>query len=328
MFWKTFTKFRFPKHLSCFISICCAIVCIVAHFLVFLVQSKAAPMAVQNSEYFGMWKRTPQSFSMAGYTSLHCGMRVRLPMSTKSLMPDSRDERMVAEPMAWSTIQMSPLAMSSRLALALALLKSDATAFIGSPGSGLALMSPMRRLILDTSPSLARLVICFTSSVLSMMRLRPASVPPPMPMPPMCLMLSPSHFTSDVPVPMLTTIMRSSLLSQRAPSPSATNSSLLEVGSPQMRSSMQAAPTPVSITCSTSSRAILLSCRYLPKAPQSDVMGSVALMRMGLITMPFWSMPTILVVDMPTSIPITIFFIVFLFQSLIDECGCKDTKNN
>ena len=140
-------------------------------------------------------------------------MRVRLPMSTKSLMPDSSDERMVAEPTPWSTIQMRPLAMSSREALALALLKRDATAFIGSPGNGLALMSPIRRLIFDTSPSLARFTICLMSSVLSMMRLSPASVPPPMPMPPMCLMSSPSHFTSEVPVPMLTTIMRSSLLS-------------------------------------------------------------------------------------------------------------------
>ncbi len=46
------------------------------------------------------------------------------------------------------TIQMSPMAMSSRDAFALALLKSDAMAFIGSPGRGLALMSPISRLIL------------------------------------------------------------------------------------------------------------------------------------------------------------------------------------
>ena len=169
---------------------------------------------------------------MAGNTSRHCGSRVRLPMSTKSLMPDSSDERMVAEPIDCSTIQMSPMAMSSREAFALALLKSDAVAFIGSPGRGLALMSPISRFILLTSPSLARLIICLMSSVLSMMRLSPARVPPPMPMPPMCLIPLSSHFTSDVPVPMLTTIMRSSLLSYRAPSPSATNSSLFEVGSP------------------------------------------------------------------------------------------------
>lgn len=42
--------------------------------------------------------------------------------------------------------------MSSREALALALLKSDAVAFMGSPGKGLALMSPISRLIFDTSP--------------------------------------------------------------------------------------------------------------------------------------------------------------------------------
>ena len=159
-------------------------------------------------------------------------MRVRFPMSTKSLIPDSKEERIVAEPIHCSTIQMRPLAISSRDAFALALLNRDATAFIGSPGNGLALISPMSRLILETSPSFARWAICFTSSVLSMMRLSPAKVPPPMPIPPMWRMLSPSHFTSDVPVPMLTTIILSSLLSYLAPSPSATNSSLLEVGSP------------------------------------------------------------------------------------------------
>ena len=189
-------------------------------------------MAVQNSEYFGMRNFTLYNFSMAGNTSWHCGSKVRLPIKTKSLMPDSNEERMVAEPMHWSTIQMRPLAMSSLVAFALALLKREATAFIGKPGNGLALMSPMRRLIFDTSPSLARLAICFTSSVLSMMRLSPDKVPPPMPMPPMCRMLSPSHFTSEVPVPMLTTIILSSLLSYMAPSPSAINSSLFEVGSP------------------------------------------------------------------------------------------------
>ena len=155
-----------------------------------------------------------------------------MPIITKSLMPDSNDERMVAEPMLCNTMPMSPMAMSSRDAFALALLKSEAVAVIGRPGSGLALMSPIRRLIFEMSPSLARFTICLMSSVFSMMRLRPARVPPPMPIPPMCLMSSPSHFTSDVPVPMLTTIMRSSLLSYRAPRPSATNSSLFDVGRP------------------------------------------------------------------------------------------------
>ena len=119
-------------------------------------------------------------------------------MSTKSLMPDSSEDRIVAEPMHCSTIQMRPFAMSSREALVLALLKSDATALMGSPGRGLALMSLIRRLIFDTSPSFARFVICFMSSVLSIIRLRPASVPPPIPIPPMCLMFSPSHFTKEV----------------------------------------------------------------------------------------------------------------------------------
>ena len=159
-------------------------------------------------------------------------------MSTKSLMPDSSEDRIVAEPMHCSTIQIRPFAMSSREALVLALLKSDATALMGSPGRGLALMSLIRRLIFDTSPSFARFVICFMSSVLSIIRLRPASVPPPIPIPPMCLMFSPSHFTKEVPVPMLTTIIRSSLLSYFAPNPSAMNSSLFEVGKPYICSSI------------------------------------------------------------------------------------------
>ena len=147
-------------------------------------------------------------------------------------MPDSREESMVAEPILCNTIHISPIAMSSREALALALLKSDAVAFIGSPGRGFALMSPISRLIFDTSPFLARFTICLISSVLSIIRLRPANVPPPIPMPPMCLISLPSHFTREVPVPILTTIIRSSLLSYRAPSPSATNSSLFDVGRP------------------------------------------------------------------------------------------------
>ena len=49
-------------------------------------------MAVQNSEYLGMWNFTPYSRSVAGNTLLHCGSNVRLPIITKSDMPEPIDE--------------------------------------------------------------------------------------------------------------------------------------------------------------------------------------------------------------------------------------------
>ena len=146
---------------------------------------------------------------MAGNTSLHCGKRVRLPMSTYSFMPVFSEERMVPLPMDWSTMQISPRAMSSREALLLALPKRLAVASIGKPGKGWALISPSSRLILVMSPCMASAETCLISSVLSNIRDKPCNVPPPIPIPPMCSMRSPSHCTSDVPVPILTTIIRS-----------------------------------------------------------------------------------------------------------------------
>ena len=60
-------------------------------------------------------------------------------------------------------------------------------------------------------------------------------------------------------------------------------------------------------------------------------MGSVALMRIGLITIPLASIPTILVVEMPTSIPITIFFISIFFCILflqVQSYAKKKTLQN
>ncbi len=147
-------------------------------------------------------------------------------------MPLLKLDSILLEPIDCNTMNINPHAISSREALALALLNKLAVAVMGNPGNGFALISRINRLILEISPSFANSAICITSSVLSMMRLNPCRVPPPMPIPPICRMSSPSHCTRLVPVPMLTTIMRSSLLSYFAPNPSAINSSLLEVGSP------------------------------------------------------------------------------------------------
>ena len=76
---------------------------------------------------------------------------------------------------------------------------------------------------------------------------------------------------------------------------------------------MYALPTPVSITFSMSERGISFSYKYLPKAPNSDVTGSVALTNMGF-RISLSSIPTILVVLPPTSIPITM-PIIFLLIS-------------
>ena len=69
--------------------------------------------------------------------------------------------------------------------------------------------------------------------------------------------------------------------------------------------SIYAEPTPVTITFSISSRFNEFSFVNFPKAPYIDVMGSVALTSIGANSFPLSSIPTILVVLPPTSIPIT-----------------------
>ena len=146
---------------------------------------------------------------MAGNTCLHCGKRVRLPIITYSRMLLPNEASTAACPADCNTVQINPNAMSSLEASALALPKSEATASMGSPGNGWALMSPISRLMLPTLPLRAISNNCLISSVLSSRRASPCKVPPPIPIPPMCEMSSPSHFTNDVPVPMLTTMIRS-----------------------------------------------------------------------------------------------------------------------
>ena len=56
-------------------------------------------------------------------------------------------------------------------------------------------------------PRLASSMISLMSDVLSSRLARPVIVPPPMPTPPMCVIFPPATCTSEVPVPMLTTIV-------------------------------------------------------------------------------------------------------------------------
>ena len=102
---------------------------------------KAAPIAVQYSEFFGIIKRTSYIFSITGKRSSHCGNKLRLPMSTKSRISLFKELKIVAEPIDCHTRPIKPKAISSRLALACALAKRDAVASIGKPGSGLVEMS-------------------------------------------------------------------------------------------------------------------------------------------------------------------------------------------
>ena len=85
----------------------------------------------------------------------------------------------------------------------------------------------------------------------------------------------------------------------------ASDTSELMWGKPYSGLLTKALPTPVSMTCSTSDRRMPLSYIYLPKAPNKEVTGSAAVINMGDWICPL-SMPTILVVLPPTSIPITI----------------------
>ena len=153
-------------------------------------------------------------------------------MSTKSRISLPSEASHAAEPIDWSTMWMRPTAMSSFEASLWALAKLEAVVSIVSPGTGMALMSPMVRSILRILPCLAISATCLISLVLSMMRASPASVPPPTPIPPMWRISLPSHFTNEVPVPIDTTMEWSSFDSKRAPRPSATNSSDLAVGRP------------------------------------------------------------------------------------------------
>ena len=181
-------------------------------------------MAVQYCEYFGIWNRILYSDSNAGNTSLHCGSNDRLPISTKSRISLPSDASHAAEPIDCSTMCISPAAISSFEASLWALAKFEAVVSIVSPGTGIALMSPIVRSIFRMFPCLAIVATCFISLVFSIMRASPASVPPPTPIPPMWRISLPSHLTNDVPVPIDTTIVWSSFDSKRAPSPSAINS--------------------------------------------------------------------------------------------------------
>ena len=72
-----------------------------------------------------------------------------------------------------NTVQINPIAMSSREASLLALPNNEATADMGKPGNGRALMSHMRRLIFDTLPCIAISETVRISSVLSNKRDNP-----------------------------------------------------------------------------------------------------------------------------------------------------------
>ena len=141
-------------------------------------------MAVQNSEYFGILKLTPYNFSVAGNTNLHCGRSVRLPIITNSFIPLSKEDKIDALHIDCKTIHIKPIARSSREASLLALPNKDAIAFIGNPGSGFRLISPIRTLICDKSPCSARVATCLMSSVFRSSLDSPCKVPPPIPIPP------------------------------------------------------------------------------------------------------------------------------------------------
>ena len=99
-------------------------------------------------------------------------------------------------------------------------------------------MSPIKTLVFDIFPFVANALTCLMSSVLSITLANPCSVPPPIPIPPICRIPCSSHCTRDVPVPMLTTIILFSCASCFAPRPSAINSCALLVGSPYIEFSI------------------------------------------------------------------------------------------
>ena len=170
---------------------------------------------------------------MRGNTTAHCGRRVRLPISTKSLTPVLSLDSTAAEPIDSRTIQMIPSATSLSLGVFWRTLpNNDAVACSGRPSRSVLQMSLICRLMCVMSPVLAISMTSLMWSVLSNRCASPIKVPPPMPMPPKCLMTSPSTLTSVVPVPIDTTVSLSRPLSKRAPKPSAWNSSALLVGRP------------------------------------------------------------------------------------------------
>ena len=112
--------------------------------------------------------------------------------------------------MVCSTIEMMPAAMSSFAASLCALASMLAVASIGRLGNGSADMSPMSRCTFFVLPCMASADTALMSLVFSNNRDRPASVPPPTPIPPMWRISSPSHSTKLVPVPIDTTMVWSS----------------------------------------------------------------------------------------------------------------------
>ena len=71
---------------------------------------------------------------MKGKISLHCGIFVKLPMRTKSLMFELSVDNTADEPMLCNTIYISPNAMSSSEALLLSILPNrEAVASSGKP---------------------------------------------------------------------------------------------------------------------------------------------------------------------------------------------------
>ena len=90
----------------------------------YFIGCSAAPTAVANSAWCGTWNFTPYICSMMLNIALLCGSSVRLPIITKSFMPELAAARMVAEPIVCITAQIIPSAMSSCLAVVCAFPKS------------------------------------------------------------------------------------------------------------------------------------------------------------------------------------------------------------
>jgi len=76
----------------------------------------AAPIAVQNCEFFGIVNFTLYRSSVAAKTFLHSGRRDRFPIMTKSLIPEPMEDSIDAEQMLCNVIHINPSAMSSRVA--------------------------------------------------------------------------------------------------------------------------------------------------------------------------------------------------------------------
>ena len=149
-------------------------------------------------------------------------------------------------PAVWNTMFARPAAMSF-LSVDITFLPKFAAVTSGeSPPTSPLHMSPMVRSTLAALPAEIILFISLLRRTPVISSESPERAPPPTPLPPRWIYVSPSALTKAVPVPMLTTSALLCPLRYCPPLPKHSNSLKRVTGAPRKLSATSDAPTPVS----------------------------------------------------------------------------------